>query len=399
MPEPFRVGLTRDFLSPTARSPSATSGSGCSTRRRGVELGVPRRGRGRAQARRASRGYDALLVLAPPRSPPRPSPGPTGWRSLARFGVGYDSVDVDACTDRGVLLTITPDGVRRPVAAAAMTLLLALAHRLLLKDRLTREGRWAEKLEPHGPGLSRAARSGSSGSATSAARSRCSRAVRDARLWPSIRTPTPEQTAAARASSWSTSRRCCDRSDFVCVTCAADPGDAPPDQRRAAGADEAHRLPDQHRPRADRRPARPVRGAPGRAHRRGRAGRLRAGAGRPGRPDPDAGQRHRVARTRSAGPTSASLGIGRSACAEHPRRRRRPRAPPRRQPRGARPPALREKLRRYGARSEGGETDEGEHGQAHARRAAASSLGTMVFEFATAPASPASRPQAGAEFA
>ena len=38
-------------------------------------------------------------------------------------------------------LTITPDGVRRPVAASAMALLLALAHKLLIKDRLTRSGR------------------------------------------------------------------------------------------------------------------------------------------------------------------------------------------------------------------------------------------------------------------
>jgi phosphoglycerate dehydrogenase-like enzyme len=51
------------------------------------------------------------------------------------------------------MLTITPDGVRRPVATAAMTLLLALSHKLLIKDRLTREGRWSEKLHHMGMGL------------------------------------------------------------------------------------------------------------------------------------------------------------------------------------------------------------------------------------------------------
>jgi D-3-phosphoglycerate dehydrogenase len=60
--------------------------------------------------------------------------------------VGYDSVDVGACTRHGVLLTITPEGVRRPVALGVLTLVLALAHKLLIKDRLTRAGRWAEKL-------------------------------------------------------------------------------------------------------------------------------------------------------------------------------------------------------------------------------------------------------------
>src|SRR6266481_157792 len=61
------------------------------------------------------------------------------------YGVGYDSVDVPACNDNGVMLTITPDGVRRPVAASVIGFVLALAHRMFLKDRLTREGRWGEK--------------------------------------------------------------------------------------------------------------------------------------------------------------------------------------------------------------------------------------------------------------
>ena len=47
---------------------------------------------------------------------------------IARFGVGYDTVDVPALTENGVLLTITPDGVRRPVASSALTFILMLAH-------------------------------------------------------------------------------------------------------------------------------------------------------------------------------------------------------------------------------------------------------------------------------
>ena len=72
---------------------------------------------------------------------------------IARFGVGYDSVDVAACNEYGVMLTITPDGVRRPVAASVMGYVLALAHRMILKDRLVREGRWAEKGNFLGMGL------------------------------------------------------------------------------------------------------------------------------------------------------------------------------------------------------------------------------------------------------
>ncbi len=59
---------------------------------------------------------------------------------VARFGVGYDTVDVDACTKAGIALVITPDGVRRPVAVSVITLMLALTGKLMIKDRLTRGG-------------------------------------------------------------------------------------------------------------------------------------------------------------------------------------------------------------------------------------------------------------------
>ena len=38
----------------------------------------------------------------------------------ARFGVGYDTVDVEACTAAGIAVGITPDGVRRPVATSIL---------------------------------------------------------------------------------------------------------------------------------------------------------------------------------------------------------------------------------------------------------------------------------------
>ena len=97
-------------------------------------------------------GCDALVVLAP-KITARTLEGADHLTVVARLGVGYDSVDVAACTRAGVALTITPDAVRRPVAAAALALVLALGHRLLIKDRLTRAGRWAEKVDNMGTGL------------------------------------------------------------------------------------------------------------------------------------------------------------------------------------------------------------------------------------------------------
>jgi phosphoglycerate dehydrogenase-like enzyme len=97
--------------------------------------------------------YDALCVLMAKVTAKTLSSPNRKVKLIARFGVGYDSVDVPACTEKGVLLTITPDGVRRPVAASVIGFILALAHRMFLKDRLTREGRWAEKGNYLGSGL------------------------------------------------------------------------------------------------------------------------------------------------------------------------------------------------------------------------------------------------------
>ena len=74
---------------------------------------------------------------------------------IARMGVGFDQIDVPACTDNDVALTITPEAVRRPMASSVVLMILALAHRLVEKDRLTRTGPlgWPSRLDFFGIGL------------------------------------------------------------------------------------------------------------------------------------------------------------------------------------------------------------------------------------------------------
>ncbi|MBA7585685.1 Glyoxylate/hydroxypyruvate reductase B [subsurface metagenome] len=62
-------------------------------------------------------------------------------------------VDVPALTNAGVMLCITPDAVRRPIAVAIITFILILSTRLLAKYKLAREGRWNERYLYHGYGL------------------------------------------------------------------------------------------------------------------------------------------------------------------------------------------------------------------------------------------------------
>lgn len=97
--------------------------------------------------------YDAICAMTTRVTPQSLDAKDIRLKLIARFGVGYDSIDVPACTAAGVLLTIAPDGVRRPVATSELTLMLMLAQQVLIKDRLTRSGRWNEKLDYIGTGL------------------------------------------------------------------------------------------------------------------------------------------------------------------------------------------------------------------------------------------------------
>ena len=84
-------------------------------------------------------GLDGLVLLGG-RITRKSLEGADRLTIISRFGVGYDNVDIAACTEAGVVVTITPDGVRRPMASTILTFILALAHRLVEKDRITRAG-------------------------------------------------------------------------------------------------------------------------------------------------------------------------------------------------------------------------------------------------------------------
>jgi phosphoglycerate dehydrogenase-like enzyme len=64
--------------------------------------------------------------------------------AIGRCGVGYDNVDLEACTENGTAVYITPGGVIRPVGESIVLLMLALSHNLVVKDRLVRQGQWAQ---------------------------------------------------------------------------------------------------------------------------------------------------------------------------------------------------------------------------------------------------------------
>jgi phosphoglycerate dehydrogenase-like enzyme len=63
-------------------------------------------------------------------------------RVIARAGVGYDAVDVEAATDHGVAVCIAPGTNQESVAEHAFALILALAKGVVTQHNGTRSGQW-----------------------------------------------------------------------------------------------------------------------------------------------------------------------------------------------------------------------------------------------------------------
>ena len=134
----FRVALSGDFFKPDGTPTYPMFDMKRLTSDSRIEVGTVK-DVGGAMHGDALADYDALILLMPKFNAASMAPG--GRLGLvARFGVGYDTVDVAACSAGDVALCITPDGVRRPVAVSILTFIFALAGKLMIKDKLTRQG-------------------------------------------------------------------------------------------------------------------------------------------------------------------------------------------------------------------------------------------------------------------
>lgn len=89
----------------------------------------------------AAQGAAGLLVLAEPITA-RVFDALPDLEVVARFGVGVDTLDIPAATQRGVKVVNVPDANTTEVAAHALALLLALVRRIPQLDAGVRSGRW-----------------------------------------------------------------------------------------------------------------------------------------------------------------------------------------------------------------------------------------------------------------
>ena len=147
----FRVALTRDFLKSDGSISFGDIGLDRLDKTPGITWEFLEEDHSPIHAKQLQE-YDALLLLGSEINAESIFDNER-LALIARFGVGYDNVDLKACTEKGILVSVTPNGVRRPVAIAALTYILALSQKMFQRDSLVRTGRWHERMDNVGIGL------------------------------------------------------------------------------------------------------------------------------------------------------------------------------------------------------------------------------------------------------
>jgi D-3-phosphoglycerate dehydrogenase len=93
------------------------------------------------EARKVFTAADAILVNLFPMSADIIA-GLPKCRVISRYGVGYDNVDVDAATRKGIWVARVPDYCFEDVTDHALALLLGCVRKISYRDRMVRQGRW-----------------------------------------------------------------------------------------------------------------------------------------------------------------------------------------------------------------------------------------------------------------
>src|SRR5216684_2884735 len=151
--EPFRVAFTGDFLDAAGTPKYRDFGLGAFTNQKLIEHRIIPGCTAELTAEQIG-DANGVIVLTP-RVTRRSLLKRPDLLAIARFGVGYDSVDIEACTESDVLVLIATGAVDRSVAEATLTWMLALSHHVRSKDLLVRNGKWEERSQFMGTELRR----------------------------------------------------------------------------------------------------------------------------------------------------------------------------------------------------------------------------------------------------
>lgn len=140
---PFRIALTGDFSDAHGKSRYRDIGLSLFDDASNITVKAFAEHRAEVTSDQLA-SFNAAIVLSP-RVTAKSLAHNKDLLAIGRFGVGYDTVDVKACTNADVLLFIAAGAVDRSVAEATVTWMLALTHHVRTKDCLVREARWDDR--------------------------------------------------------------------------------------------------------------------------------------------------------------------------------------------------------------------------------------------------------------
>jgi len=141
--QPFRLALTADFYDSTGALQYRDIGLSLFETEPQITYSAFQEHRPEIGADQLA-GVNGVIVLTP-RVTAATLAHAEDLLAVGRFGVGYDNVDVPACTAADVALFITVGSVNRSVAEATVGWMLALTHHVRTKDRLVRTGQWHDR--------------------------------------------------------------------------------------------------------------------------------------------------------------------------------------------------------------------------------------------------------------
>ena len=124
--------LIADELSPAAEAVFAE---------RGVEP-VKRTGLGKAELLEIIGGFDGLAVRSATKVTAEVLAAARALKVVGRAGIGVDNIDVEAATERGVVVMNTPYGNSVTTAEHTLSLILAMARQIPQAHASTRAGKW-----------------------------------------------------------------------------------------------------------------------------------------------------------------------------------------------------------------------------------------------------------------
>lgn len=140
----FKIGITRDFLTAEGKLIYKDMGLDILDNEKNISYEFLKTHQSPVTPEMID-GYDAIISLAPAYNADS-FKNAHMLKAICRFGVGYDMVDVNACNNANVILTITKGAVDHSVAEAVITWMLTLSHKVTEKDKLVKTGRWTDRV-------------------------------------------------------------------------------------------------------------------------------------------------------------------------------------------------------------------------------------------------------------